>query len=424
VPSNGSTSQLAVNGGPKVREDPWPARALIGSEDKAAVDALFDEAIESGSAPGYNGAQENAYCEEFAQFMGGGYVDAVNSGTAAIYVALKALELEPFTEVIVGAVTDPGGMMPIPLLNCIPVVADSEPDSYNTGPEQVEELISPLTSAILVAHIGGEPADIEGIVAVADEHGIPVVEDCAQAHCARLNGKLLGTFGAIGAFSTMFGKHHCSGGQGGLVYTKNEELYKLMRRASDRGKPFGLDGREQGGATNCMASLNLNLNDLAATIGRVQLGKLPEIVHRRQEVVAGIAEGIGDLATVSIPQQPEGAEASYWFLRTRFNADKATCDKLAFCQALSAEGLPVAENYRAALPHQMDWFINRRVFGTSGYPWASPQYKGDPNRQFPCPNANATMDTHFNLGIHENWGEQEIADAVAIFRKVDAAYRK
>ncbi len=415
-------AQLAINGGPRVRTEPFPQRGHIGWEEKSAVDALLEHAISTGTAPGYNGEEESAYCDEFASFMGGGYVDAVSSGTAGIYVALRALDLEPFTEVIVGAVTDPGGLMPVPLLNLIPMIADTEPDSYNSGPEQVKALISPRTSAILVAHIGGEPADIPGIVAIARERGIPVIEDCAQSHAATLNGEMVGTFGDIGAFSTMYGKHHSSGGQGGLVFTRDEVLYQAIRRASDRGKPFFLPP----GSTNAIASLNLNLNDLAAAIGRVQLKKLPKIVSQRRAIVAEIGQGIAGLQTVSIPTPIApargSAQPSYWFLRMRFHADRASCDKETLCQALTAEGLSIAPHYRGALPHTMDWFTKRRVFGHSGYPWTSPAYTGDPDRQFPCPNAQRAMDTHFNLSFYESWGAAEIADAIAIFFKVDQAY--
>ena len=149
-------SKLALHGGPKVRTTPWPERHLIGKEEKEAVDALFDESIRTGQAFGHNGSQEESYCSEFAQWLGGGYADAVNSGTTAVQVALRSLDLEPFTEVIVSPITDPGGSMPIPLMNCIPMVADAAPDCYNTGPAQVEDLIGPRTSAIVVAHIGGE----------------------------------------------------------------------------------------------------------------------------------------------------------------------------------------------------------------------------------------------------------------------------
>jgi perosamine synthetase len=406
----------------------FPTRGHIGAEERAAVLALFDEMIATGTAPGYNGQEEEAYCEAFSDYLGGGYTDAVSSGTAGLYIALRALDLEPFSEVIVGAVTDPGGLMPIPLLNLIPMIADTEPGSFNTGPDQIEALLSPRTSAIVVPHIAGEPADIAGIMDLARPRGIPVIEDCSQAHGARLSGRRVGTFGDIGVFSTMGGKHHSSGAQGGLVFTRTEALYQAIRRASDRGKPFFLPE----GSTNTIASLNFNLTDLAATIGRVQLRKLPQFVARRREIAAKLAEGFRGLRCVSIPEPLTGAEPSYWFLRLRYHAmgterrltpiDVQHAGKLAYCAALSAEGLPVMADYSAALPHTMAWFRERRVFGKSGYPWASPGYSGDPDRQFPCPNAHAAIASHFNLMIHEAWSDPDVADALTIFRRVEAEH--
>lgn len=414
---NKMQSNLAINGGPKVRTEPFPARIVLGHEEKAAVDRLFDEAIAGGEPIGYDGSVEQAYCDEFAEFMGGGYADAVNSGTTAVYVALRALELEPFNEVIVGPITDAGGIMPVPMVNCIPVVPDSAPGRYNTGPEQIEEMISPLTSAIVVAHIGGEPADMEGIMRVARRHSLPVIEDCAQAHYTKIGGRLVGTFGDIATFSTMFGKHCCTGGQGGMVYTRNESLYINIKQASDRGKPFGLPD----GATNVIASLNFNLNDLSAAIGREQLKKLPSVVRRRREIVASLADGLTSVRSVTIPPQIPGAEPSYWFLRLEVDTDKLVCDKDTFCEALIAEGLPMDSSYRH-LPHTFGWFKNRRLFGTSGLPWSSPLYNGDPDRVFDCPNVIAATDVQFNLSVHEGWGQQEVADTIAVFRKVEDAY--
>jgi perosamine synthetase len=415
-------TRLALEGGQPVRATPFPARAHVGAEEQAAVAAVFDAAVAAGAVPGYNGAEEQAYCDEFSAYLGGGYTDAVSSGTAGVYVALRALDPEPFGEVIVGAVTDPGGMMPIPLLNQIPVVADTVPGSFNTGPEQVEALLTPLTRAIVVAHIAGEPADLPGILALAHGRGIPVIEDCSQSHGASLHGRLVGSFGGIAVFSTMFGKHHSSGGQGGLVFTQDEELYRRIRRASDRGKPFALPE----GSTNALASLNLNLNDLAAAIGRVQLRKLPAILGRRREIVSELVAGLQGLDCVSLPPLLDGAESSSWFLRLRYHSEAARVDKETFCRALAAEGLPVMADYSAALPHMMDWFVNRRVFGSSGYPWTSPEYvrlsTHDPDRVFPCPNALAAIDAHFNVMFHEDWTSADVADALTIFRKVAAAY--
>ncbi len=398
----------------------FPPRRHFGEEEKAAVVALLDRAIAAGEAPGYNGHEEEAYCAEFSDFLGGGYTDAVSSGTAGIYTALRALDLEPFSEVIVGAVTDPGGLMPVPLLNLVPVIADTVPGSFNTGPDQIEALISPETSAIIVPHIAGEPADVASIVELAHQHGIPVIEDCSQAHAATLHGRPVGTFGDIGVFSTMFGKHHSSGGQGGLVFTRDEALYRSIRRASDRGKPFFLPA----GSTNVFASLNLNLSDLAAAIGRVQLRKLPHTVRRRREIVAKLAIGLQSLDSVSIPTMIAGGQPSYWFLRMQYRGvpGRVIVDKAAFCTALGAAGLPVVADYSAALPHTMDWFTNRRVFGTSGYPWTSPDYRGDRDRQFACPHAREAIASHFNVMIHEAWSDQDVEQAIAIFTEVEATF--
>ncbi|MFZ1753342.1 MAG: DegT/DnrJ/EryC1/StrS family aminotransferase [Caldilineaceae bacterium] len=403
----------------KVRPQPFPERGHIGAEEKVAVDAFLDRVIESGVLPFYDGDEELAYCAEFAAWLGGGYADAVSSGSAAMYVALKSLDLEPFGEVIIGAFTDPGGMMPIPLQNLIPVIADSRPNSYCTGPEQIAALISPLTRGIVVPHIAGEPADMDGIMALAWRYDLPVIEDCAQAHGARLNGQLLGTFGDLAAFSTMGGKHHSTGPQGGVVYTRSEARYQAVRRASDRGKPFFLPP----GSSNVTASLNFNLNDLAATIGRVQLAKLPASVERRRAIVGQLREGLAELDIVSLDQPRPGYESSYWFLPVQFHPAAAICDKATFCAALNREGLSVMVDYRAGMPHRQEWFVKRRVFGDSGYPWASPDYKGDPSRDFACPNAQAMIESHFNLMLHENWGSQEIDDALAIFHKAARAYR-
>lgn len=410
---------LAVNGGPRTRTEPWPERGHVGEEEKRAVDALFDETIATGRAFGYGGPTEEAFCRQFADFMGGGYADAVSSGSSAIYVALRSLEIEPFTEVIVSPITDPGGIMPIALLNCIPVVADAEPGRYNTGPEQVEELISPLTSAIVVAHIGGEPVDVEAIAAIGARHGVPVVEDCAQAHGATLNGRLVGSFGDVAAFSTMSGKHFNTGAQGGVVYTRDEAIHVLSRRASDRGKPHFLPE----GSGNQFASLNMNLNDLAAAIGQVQLRKLPEIVERRRALVDNLTRLFDEagLRSIGVPEQVEGAEASYWWWRLRVNDDRLDCDRDTFVGALGAEGVMLTPRYDH-LPARQPWLRDRRVFGTSGYPWASPLYRGDAERQFPCPNAAEAIEDHFNLTLYESWGEAETTDIVAAIRKVESAF--
>ena len=412
-----SLSELAINGGPKA-VDRLPNRFHFGKEEKAAADALFDQSIATGNAIGYNGPQEEAFGKEFAEYLGGGYADGVNAGTNAVYVALKSLQLPPFSEVIVGCVTDCGGMMPIVELNCIPVPADTAPGSYNAGPEQIEARITERTSAIVVAHIAGEPADMPGIMKVAAKYNLPVVEDCAQAHMTLINGQKAGTFGTLGAFSLMFGKHMCVGGQGGAVFTKSEEQYWKVRRAADRGKPFNLEN-----CTNVISAINCNMDEFHAAIGRAQLKKLPGIIERRLKFVQMMMDrGFDKLQSIYLPQKDfrEGFQSCYWWWRLRFMQENMKCTREEFVAALQAEGVGCAPNYRAALPARMMWFQDR----ASKHPWNNPLYKGNPNAEYPTPNCDQAMSTDFNFSINESFGEAEADKLMAAFKKVTDAYAK
>ena len=407
--------KLAIEGGEKAIPNGLKGRFHVGREEQAAADALFAETIRSGNAFGYNGPQEEAFCKEFAEFLGAKHADGTNSGSNSVFVSLLALHLPPFSEVIVGPVTDCGGIMPIVMINCIPVVADAAPGRYNTDAEQIRKCITPLTKAIVVPHIGGEPTDIDAICALAKEHNLAVIEDCAQSHGATLNGKFVGTFGTYGAFSLMFGKHFCTGGQGGAVVCNDEELYWNARRAADRGKPFNRPGH-----TNSFPALNCNMDELHAAIGRAQLRKLPQIVGSRRKFAQMLIErGLAKLGCVKIPEMIPGAVNSYWWWRLKYNAEAMKCDKKTFCAALAAEGVSLIAEYAGALAFNFEWFQDRQ----NKHPWNNPLYKGKVT-EVKCPNACQAVKEHFNLIILESWGEAE-ADAIYhAFAKVTAHYKK
>lgn len=418
---NEALKKLAVNGGEKIVKHPFPPRRHFGEAEKAAANRVIDESIAAGVAPGYGGGEETAFCEEFAALVGGGYADAVNSGTTAVFVALRALELEPFTEIIVGPVNDPGGVMPIVMMNCIPVIADSEPDSFNISLESIKARVTPYTSAIVVPHIAGEPADIEAICAFAKTKGIKVVEDSAQSHGAAVHGKQVGTFGDTGAFSLMFGKHTCTGGQGGMVFTKDENIYWKIRRNSDRGKPFGLDINDG----NCVASLNFNMDEMHCAIGREQIKKMYAIAEGRRRVVNGIYDRIKDMPAFRMSKLPEGSAPSYWFMRIIYDASYMKCGKAEFCEALSAEGVGCGVSY-SATPFTSEWYKKRIVFGKSGYPWAAPEYKGDKAKIYSLddvPNACKAVNDTFMLYPFETWTDANIEECAEAFRKVYNAYK-
>lgn len=411
--------QLALYGGTPAAPN-LPKRHHFGEAERAAALRVIDQAIADGVAPGYGGPEEEAFGQEFSALLGGGYADAVNSGTTSVFVALRALPIKPFTEIIVGPITDAGGIMPIVMMNCIPVIADSAPDSFNVSLETIRKVYTERTSAIVIPHIAGEPVDIQPIIDFAREKGLYVVEDCAQAHGARIYGKSVGTFGDSAGFSLMYGKHTCTGGQGGIVFTQSEETYWKIRQNSDRGKPFGLT--EHNG--NCVASLNFNLDEVGCAIGRVQTPKMYEYAARRRAVTGAVYEGIERKDILRAPILPEAAEPSFWFTRLLLNADLITCDKHTFCEALTAEGLTVAEYYNAT-PYMSTWAQEHNAFGDSGYPWAAPEYKGDHNMKYTIPeNVSKVLAQNINLFIHENYSEEDIAKTLAAINKVCAAFAK
>jgi perosamine synthetase len=412
------TNKLAIDGGKPLRNKPLPPRSLITEAEKTAAIAVFDEAISSGNAFGYDGKHEQAYDQAFAKFMGGGFADGVNSGTNAVFVALGALQLDAFSEVIVPPISDPGGVMPVCMLGCLPVMADACHDSFNTSAEQIEQVITERTGAILVAHIAGEPVDMDPVMALAAKHNLPVVEDCAQVHGALYKGKPVGTMGDIAAFSTMNGKHHCTGSQGGVVFTTNEQLHWEAKRFADRGKPTNLEGQ----TFNVRAGLNCNSNDLSAAIGLVQLQRLPEIIEKRRHIGETIkAEVARNCKAISMGWQVEQTHPVYWFMRFKLDLDAISVDKATFCKALLAEGIPAGESYRH-IPCEMPWFKNKSVFGQSGFPWSCSEYKGPKEPEFDMTNVIKATDEHFILYTHENYDQEVLEDIIKVFVKVEKVY--
>ncbi len=418
-----NVKSLAINGGEKAIKTPFPERFHFGAEEKAACNRILDEAIEKGVAPGYNGPDRALLGEEFAKMLGGGYAECVNSGTTAVYVALRSQNIQPFTEIICGPITDPGGFMPIVMMNCIPVVADAAPKSFNISLEGVKKAYTERTSAIVLAHIAGEPCeDIEAICEFAKEKGIYVIEDCAQAHGALYNGKPVGTFGDASAFSMMFGKHTCAGGQGGLVWTRTEESYYRARRAADRGKPYGIENP----VGNVCATLNYNMDDIHAAIARVQIKKQFPIGEKRREVIGKIKDKLSSIPAIEFPPVGEKSLPSYWFLRILFNGDAVSVDKNTFCDALEAEGIKLGKYY-IATPFTAPWYKESRVFGDSSYPWAAPEYTGDKEKRYDLddlPNVKKNLDDTFMIYPTESWTDESIEQLYIAFLKVYDAYKK
>lgn len=399
-------SDLAIHGGPKTRAQPLPPRRLFGVAELESVRAVFEEAWANGADFGYQGSFEQAYVEAFCRLQGGGRADAVASGTAAVWLALAALDLEPESDVVVSPVTDPGGVAPVLLQGHGLAVADAAPGSFNVGPEELERALTPRTRAAILTHAGGRPFDLEPVMEVAARRGVAVIEDCSQAHGALYKGRRVGTFGAAAVFSTMFSKAHATGGSGGLAYTRDESLYWRVRALADRGKPFrdaAFDPRDP--RAFLFPALNLNLDEVSCAIGLSTLSRLEDTIERRLAVARWIDEGLAarSRAVSPVPALP-GTAPSPFFHTVRVDERRLMVSKVDFAKAVQAEGIWINPDYR---------------YVVAEWPWAAGRVRGKAS----TPNAAAFRDATFNVLFNERFTREDAEDVVRSILKVEEAYR-
>ena len=397
--------RLALHGGEPVRTHPMPARLAMGEVEVSEVMRTIEYYRSRHEDLPYQGVVEQRLCEAFAEYMGGGYADAVATGTAAVYVALAALELPKGSEVIISPVTDSGPLNCIILQGLVAVVADSRPDSYNIGVEQVLARVTSRTSAVLAVHSAGEPLEIDRLVSEAHRRSITVLEDCSQAPGAAWNGRRVGSVGDIAAFSTMYRKTLMSGSSGGLVYTKDQELYHRALAHADRGKPIwrtDLNLKNPGHAL--FPALNFNSDELSCAIALASLRRLPETVARR---VAFVERFVSELQATSRACRAYAFHRGFspFYFPVFVETDKLTCSKMMFAEALLAEGIPLDPHYGCVI---------------RSWTWALPYLSDD----FETVNALSMRDRSFNLFLNERYGEEEVRDIIAAIRKVERHFLK
>src|SRR6185437_3020052 len=231
-----------------------------------------------------------------------GYADAVATGTASLYIAVAALDLPKGSEVLVSPITDPGTLSAIILNGLKPRLCDSKKHSYNIGPTQVEERLGPNVSAIIVVHAAGQAAEVDKIVAVAKKCGIKVLEDCSQSHGAKIVGRPIGTFGDIAAFSTMYRKAHMTGPSGGVVYSRDLEIFRRALAHADRGKPRWRDDfSDRDPSGYLFPVLNLHTDEISCAIGVASLRRLDQTIMRRLSYVSDVVAGLAERAEVCRP---------------------------------------------------------------------------------------------------------------------------
>ena len=281
-----------------------PARPVIGeAEIEAAVRVLRSGMV-------VQGPEVAAFEQEFGEVVGGRHCVAVNSGTSALQLSLMALNLGPGDEVIVPSFSFAASANAVRLVGATPVFADIEAGSFCLDPDAVAAAITPRTVAIMPVHLYGHPAAMDRIMPLAEQHGLAVIEDAAQAHAAALNGTPVGAFGAVGCFS-FYPTKNMHSLEGGMISTGDAELARTLRLLRNQ-------GMEQRYA-NEIVGANMRLTDVAAAIGRVQLGRLEEWTEKRRANAAYLDK---NLTGVTVPPVAPGARHVYHQYTIRVNGDR------------------------------------------------------------------------------------------------------
>ncbi|RMD84793.1 MAG: DegT/DnrJ/EryC1/StrS family aminotransferase [Candidatus Dadabacteria bacterium] len=332
----------------------------LGSEELE----LLREVIESGTLNCTKGTQVNRFEQEFAEAIGTQYARAVTSGTAAVHAAIVAVDPEPGDEIVTTPVTDMGAITPILYQQAIPIFADVDPVTLNITPSSVEERITSRTRAIIATHLFGNPCDVTSIKHIADRHGIPVIEDCAQAFLAQQDGRIVGTIGDIACFSLQQGKHMTTG-EGGVVVTSNDKFARRVRLFSDKAWGYGDPEPD-----HYFLALNYRMTELQGAVARAQLKKLPGVVERRRDSACRLTEALRGVRGLTLPAAAPGSSHVYWKYPLCVDPDLAGDGTDALGQALKERGIFCAPRYIQKPAFMCRVLAERATYGRSRCPFS------------------------------------------------------
>jgi dTDP-4-amino-4,6-dideoxygalactose transaminase len=410
--------ELALFGGKPAKITPFGTGKRFGD---AEINQLR-EALEQNTLFYWGGKKVKEFCAQTASLYGTKYAVAASSGTAAIHTALGAVGVSEGDEVIVSPITDMGSLIGILFQNAIPVFADLDPHTYNMDIHSIEKNITGKTKAIVVVHLAGNPSDMDEIMALAKKHNLYVVEDCAQTPLALYKGRYAGTIGHIGCFSTNDFKH-ISTGDGGVLVTNDESLYKKAFCFADK----NYNRLSPTGSMRDVEFLapNYRMTELQGAVGLAQLEKLPGICRRHTAIGDRITAGISGFRGVYPPRIREGNVSTYWFYMMRINKAEAGVDAEEFARALNAEGIPCQKGYIPSPVYLYPLFQNKSAYLGTHAPFDSPYYGREISYpQGLCPVAEEILETAVKFSINQFFTDTDVEEIITAIGKVARHYAK
>ena len=288
---------------------PWPS--FTEQEANAVRDVLLSNKVNY-----WTGQECRIFEKEFAAWVNARYAVALANGTLALDLALKALDIGPGDEVVVTPRTFIASISCVVNAGAVPVFADVELDSGNISAETIAKVLSPRTRAVICVHLAGWPCDMDPIMALAAQHGLKVIEDCAQAHGAQYKGRSVGSIGHVGAWSFCQDKIMTTGGEGGMVTTNDEALWRAMWSFKDHGKSYAaVYEREHAPGFRWLHEsfgTNWRMLEMQAVIGAIQLQRMPEWTALRTRNAESVLGACRQFSALRVPEIDENSVHAYY----------------------------------------------------------------------------------------------------------------
>lgn len=378
---------------------PWPS---FTQEETDKV----SEVLLSNKVNYWTGQEGREFEREFAAWSGTQYAVALANGTLALDVALVAMGIGAGDEVVVTSRTFLASASSIVLAGAKPVFADVCADSQNITADTIRAVLTPNTKAIIAVHLAGWPCDMDAIMALADEHDLYVIEDCAQAHGAKYRSRPVGSIGHVGAWSFCQDKIMTTGGEGGMVTTNDEALWRKMWSYKDHGKSYeAVYEREHPPGFRWLHEnfgTNWRLTEMQSAIGRIQLERMPEWARVRQQYAAQIWEAASALPALRVPQVPADIEHAaykcYVFVRPEQLADGWDRDRIV--AEINERGVPCFQGSCSEV------YLEKAFDGTGFRPAE------------PLPVARELGETSLMFLVHPTLTQAEMDKTCAVLREV------
>jgi UDP-4-amino-4,6-dideoxy-N-acetyl-beta-L-altrosamine transaminase len=392
---------LAIDGGRPVRSSvlPYGRQSVDESDIRAVVDVLRSDWLTTGP-------KVIEFEESFASYVGARYAVAVSSGTAALHAAAFACGLKAGDEAITSPLTFAASGNCVLYQQARPVFADVRSDTLNLDPDQVRAKITRRTKALIPVDYTGQPADMDEMNAIAEEHGLMVVEDAAHAPGAKYKGRRVGSLAAMTVFSTHPVKHVTTG-EGGVVTTDDPELARQLRMFRNHGLNSDARERQQKGVwfyEMVALGYNYRLTDIQCALGLSQLKKVDGWLERRRAVAARYVEVLRLVPEIELPAVRSDCEPAWHLFVVLLNLERLRVGRAEVFRALRAENIGVNVHY---VP--VPWHPYYRDLGYQPGHW---------------PVAEAAYERMLSLPIFPTMSDDDVDDVVEALDKVINAYRR